>query len=141
MAALEESDLRRLLHVIHALEAPHTLEEFPHVVIHLVPQLVSAQHTAYNEVDLRLGRVIGFIDPSDLPVPELAARLEPFLNEHPLITHAQATSSGAATKISDLLSARDFHRTAIYNEFFRSFGVRDQMSLSFVSPREIWLPW
>ena len=134
MAALEEKDLQRLLHIVHELQAPRTLEEFPHLVIHLLPQLVSVHSTSYNEVDLLRGRIVGFIDPSELSMAELTARLEPFLAEHPLIAHAQATGSGAAAKISDFLSAREFHRTALYNEFFRPLGIYDQMSLALFSP-------
>ena len=133
MSASPESDLRRLLGVVHELQAPRTLEEFPHVIIHLLPQLVSAQSTAYNEVDVRRGRVVAFIDPPTPSAAELAARLEPFLSEHPLIAHIRATGDGAAVKISDFLSAHDFHRTALYNEFFWPLGIRDQMSLCLAS--------
>jgi DNA-binding CsgD family transcriptional regulator len=129
MAGLEERDLRRLLDFLSDLHAPRSLEEFRQYVLLRLPSLVASERTAYNEVNLREQQIIGLIDPPSPSAEELAVRLAPFLWEHPLISRFERTRDGRAIKISDLMSRGVFHRTGLYNEFFRPLDIEDQMAL------------
>jgi DNA-binding CsgD family transcriptional regulator len=44
-------------------------------------------------------------------------------------------NDGRAHMISDCVSQRDFHRLALYNEFYRRIGTEEQVALTLPSPR------
>jgi len=52
------------------------------------------------------------------------------MQEHPVITYFDKTGDGQALKISDFLTAREFHRRAIYREVYRHLEVEDQISFA-----------
>ncbi len=53
---------------------------------------------------------------------------------NPLISHYRATGSGAAVKISDFLSQRQFHQLGLYAEFYRYIPVEHQIAISMLGP-------
>jgi len=55
--------------------------------------------------------------------------------EHPLVAHYRKTGDGGAYKISDFLTQRQFHRLALYQEFFRKLdGGEYQLCVALPSP-------
>jgi GAF domain-containing protein len=56
------------------------------------------------------------------------------MHEHPLIRHYQQTNDGRALKISDFLTQRQFHRLALYNEFFQPQGIEHQIAITLPAP-------
>lgn len=130
MTTLSSRDNERLHQLLQQLYATRDLDEFPRVVLQLLPQLVASDMTSYNEVSLKEGRIVGLAAP--LPfntIEELSEKLAPLLSEHPLIAHFAQTQDGSPSAISDLLSRRTWHKTAIYNEFFRPLGIEDQLAI------------
>lgn len=132
MLSLSGRSLQRFSSFLQKLHELRTLEEFPHAVVRLLPTLVGSAQTSYNDVDLQRGRIIGLMEPDEQPIEEMALRLQPHLSQHPLIAR-QGTPGNEVIKISDFLSRGQFHRIALYNEFFRPLQVEDQMSVELSS--------
>ena len=131
MTSLSSRDYLGLLDVVRELSVPCTLDEFASHVIALLPRLVRSERTAYNEVDLRRGRIVALIEPNEPTAEEIALWLKPHLNSHPLILHASRPGERAPRAISDFWSREAYHRSAIFNECFRQLGIEDQMALPF----------
>jgi DNA-binding CsgD family transcriptional regulator len=49
------------------------------------------------------------------------------LQEHPLIAHSGLKDTGRSLRISDFLSQQQFHRLALYNEYYRPLNVEYQL--------------
>jgi DNA-binding CsgD family transcriptional regulator len=52
------------------------------------------------------------------------------MQEHPVITYFDKTGDGQALKISDFISTREYHRRAVYQDFYRHIQAEDQMSFA-----------
>jgi len=50
------------------------------------------------------------------------------LNEHPLISYLHQRCDDSVVKFSDFLTRREFHRTNIYNEYYRRTNTQSQMA-------------
>ena len=129
MAMGEERDATRLLKWLQKLYAVRSQDEFPRAVLRLLPSLIEAETFAYNEVNLRAGRIVALATPGTPSAEELATRLKPHLAEHPLVSHLARQSDAPPAAISDFFAPRDWHRTALYNEFFRPLALEDQMAV------------
>ncbi len=129
MSTLSGSDHQRLHETLRDIYATRDLEDFPRVVLSCLDELIGSDMASYNEVCLDEGRIVGLISPDSYTAEQLSEKLEPFLSEHPLIARFSQKQDNASTAISDLLSRRDWHQTAIYNEFFRPLSIEDQMAI------------
>lgn len=129
MARLCESDQKKLQETLRQLYATRDLDEFPRAVLRLLPELVASDVTSYNEVNLAAGRIVGLITPFHISIETLGEMLQPFVKDHPLIGHFAQNGDASPTAFSDLMSARQWHKTAIYNEFFRVMEIEDQIAL------------
>jgi len=65
---------------------------------------------------------------------DLAQTFESHKHEHPLIWHFSEHPQARVGKISDFLTQREFHRLALYNEFFRKIGVEYQIVIGLPAP-------
>jgi DNA-binding CsgD family transcriptional regulator len=67
-------------------------------------------------------------DPVDaLPGPALREMFNRYLHEHPFIAHSGSPNTARSLRISDILSRQQFHRLALYNEYYRPMGVEYQL--------------
>ena len=94
--------------------------------------LVPSDMTAW--VETRVGRpeVEAVASPHDL-LPDGPRRFALVRDEHPVLLHFERSRHGGAAKLSDFLGERRYHRTRIYQEFFRPAGVEHQMSIALPS--------
>ncbi|HVM47565.1 MAG TPA: helix-turn-helix transcriptional regulator [Candidatus Acidoferrum sp.] len=117
-----------MLDGVAAIYAHHDLESFGRRLLSLVPKMVSATYSSYNEFNPRQRRGAHIFDPPDVSLgpPDRAWAL--LLREQPLIRHYQRTGDGTARKISDFMSRGAYHETALYCEIFRRAGVEFQMA-------------
>lgn len=97
-------------------------------------ELVDSDVIAYNEVDVGDGSYVCLDEPVGALPPAIAARLPDLAHEHPVLVCNHAGDLDPYT-ISDFLSARAFHRLAIYEDIFRPLEAEDQ--LSFGLPGEV----
>lgn len=52
------------------------------------------------------------------------------LHEHPIISHLRQHRDGSVVKFSDFLSRAQYHRTALYNEYYRRSNTQEQMGFA-----------
>ncbi len=99
---------------------------------------VASDVTTYNEVDIAAGRMTVRTRPADFVYPEgVDDYLATHADEHPLIRYFNETGDGSAFRISDFMSAREFHSSRLYQEIYARIGVEDQMALALPTPRQL----
>lgn len=134
MERLAAREVRGLLNALRRIYEIRSLDVFPAQVVSVVPHLVRAKITSYNEVDPGRNRVAWVWNPGHALHPEGKAIFQRHAREHPLIAWYQRTRDGRALKISDFLTRTKFHRLALYNEFYRRVGVEHQMAVALPAP-------
>jgi DNA-binding CsgD family transcriptional regulator len=106
---------------LHAQSDP---DGYARCVVRTLPWVVGAERVSYNEGHPRRGTVRAVIGPADHR-PWLNAR---HYGEHPMMQHFARTGDGRARRFSDFLSREAFHRTAMYQEYYREVGVEHQVA-------------
>ncbi|MEP6668966.1 MAG: helix-turn-helix transcriptional regulator [Chthoniobacter sp.] len=128
---LSDAEYQEVLDCIEGVHRCRKLDEFPQHVLTELRKIIDCNVAGYNEVDLPRNRIIVVFEP---PRPEISpAALEPFarlMHEHPVITYFDRTGDGQALKISDFLTAREYHQRAIYRDFYKHIGAEDQISFA-----------
>jgi DNA-binding CsgD family transcriptional regulator len=97
----------------------------------LLRALVPAEAIVWYGVDFSTRRALTVADPSELQSPEITA-LVLNLEDNP-IRRALVSGEPVASqpvRMSDLVSARDFHRTRTWTDLFRPLGVDHQLTTS-----------
>lgn len=139
MTPLSQSDCRSLLSAVETLYRPASLEEFPAAVLRAVKQVLACNTICYNEVSLPDSRMTWITEPANaLPGPDLRETFNRNLQEHPLIARSGPGDTGRSVRISDCLSRQEFHRLALYNEYYRPLNVEYQLGTAIsINPRQI----
>jgi DNA-binding CsgD family transcriptional regulator len=123
-----EADLRSALQFVRDCEAAPTLSAFREQVIG-VGAVVPGMLIGYNEVDLRAGTVEALLsDPSVAP-PDSEERFPSLAHQHPVIAYHERSGDWSAHAISDFLSVSEFHALELYQDFYASMGIEDQLAL------------
>ncbi|HWE68374.1 MAG TPA: LuxR C-terminal-related transcriptional regulator [Acidimicrobiales bacterium] len=115
------------------LATPLALEGLRYEAVRVVHSLVPATSTTWNEIssDGNID-VVGVPEVEPWPGGESAfARL---IVDHPVIAQIRRTNDGRPRAISDLWSEDEFHRSALYREFYSHLGAEDQLSFTVPSP-------
>jgi DNA-binding CsgD family transcriptional regulator len=84
-----------------------------------IPALIPADISTYNAYSARQQRVDFVIEPAEAEFPECRERLARLLEEHPITSYFLRNPQGSAKRLSDFLSSRQLHDSAIYSEFYR----------------------
>lgn len=129
---LRERDFRQILATVRDLHLPRTVEEFGRNTLNVLPQIVANERTAYNDVNLR---DLSFIGMSAPPTPSpsevgLLPQLLAHIHQHPVVAHLKTNAADAPRRISDFSPQRDWHRTTLYNEFYRPLQTEEQIVVS-----------
>src|SRR5579875_853969 len=122
--------LRRLLRTIAAIGDLDDLRSFRERVAGLVEELIPADVTSYNEIDLR-NRRVAVLTASD--TDSLARLHEAFArhaHENPLVARAQRHPGAPPARISDLIPHAHFRRLEVYDQVHRPLGVEHQLAVS-----------
>lgn len=128
MEQLAHRDLQSVSTVLRQLYAHGDLETFPAQSLAALSGVVPANILGYNEVNLRRQRLVAVTDPSEVaPSPDEEQFVSHYLSEQVLLTRYQRTRDGRAYKMSDFLSQSQFHRLALYNEFYHQRRTEDLM--------------
>jgi len=135
---LARKDFRALLECLGGLYALRDLRGFPTHVVSALPKVVSSDITSFNEVNPPKRRNTLVVAPADaINFPDSRRIFEAHIPEHPLIANYQRTHDGQSYRISDFLTRSQFHRLALYNEFYRRVGVEHQMAIALPAPRPL----
>jgi DNA-binding CsgD family transcriptional regulator len=122
-----------MLALIGQLYTCPSLNEFPLRVLTLVRKIIPSISASYNEVNIRQKRAVAVIDP---PMPESFVPhfrdFEQLIVEHPHVAYMKTTGDGQAMKISDFVSARDYHRMRLYQTVYKHVTTEDQLSIGIV---------
>jgi DNA-binding CsgD family transcriptional regulator len=131
MERLRASDVRAILRFVGDTYAAPAGSFRLDTIVRL-RALVPSDMTAW--VETRVGRpeVEAVASPRDL-LPDGPRRFALVRDEHPVLLHFERSRHGGAAKLSDFLGERRYHRTRIYQEFFRPAGVEHQMSIALPS--------
>jgi DNA-binding CsgD family transcriptional regulator len=129
MSQLTSIDLTRLLTAVTALSSsidPNTLADR---TLTAVLSLVSNEMTAFDGFDSE-GDYTGYYwySPEGTVPQERVELLGELVHEHPYYLNAVLTPEVNTFRTSDYLSLTKFHRTELFNEFYRLFGGDTQMT-------------
>lgn len=134
MERLKHRDLRRLNAVLRQLYAHSDLQTFPVQTLAALSQIVPANILGYNEINLRRQRLVAMTDPHDACSPNDEQIMSSYLHEQPIVAAYKRTRNGRAYKMSDFLSRAQFHRLAMYNEFYRERKTEHLMAIMLPAP-------
>jgi DNA-binding CsgD family transcriptional regulator len=102
-------------------------DALPEAALALVERLVPCDTASYNDIDLTLGRAtIRTTGPA--PDRESVRVFAVHAAENPLIAHQHQTGDRSPVRLSDFITARQFHRRPIYNLVYRHLGVEFQIA-------------
>lgn len=128
MEGLSEKELLAVLGFLRGLYASDGLPGLVRHVIYELPKLIPCEISGYNEVDPIKQKIITVLNPAETPLPDIRI-LEKYMGQHPVINYHRKSRDGQARKISDFLTRKEYHRLALYNEFYRHVDVEDQIAV------------
>lgn len=135
MERLTQPQLQALLEFVRDCHTWRNQEAFVSYLLRALPQLIPAEITSYTEINLSERRSrVWLIEPAAAATCEDQRIFEAHAGEQPLIASYLTTRNGGAIKNSDFLSQRQFHRTALYNEFYRRVGMEHTMAIHLGDP-------
>lgn len=134
MEALSQRDLRRLLDSGYELGLVARMNDLPREVARIAYELVLCEHSGWIVIDFGRGGMEGVHWPHDLS--ELFSQVPSDLTTVPLVSAAALAPSTTVIRLSDFVSRMELHKTAIYNDLYRSLGVEYQIvvPISFGAP-------
>ncbi len=134
MEALNAHDLRKLLDASYELGLVPTMGALPLEVARIAHHLVPCDHSGWVVIDFASGRMSGVHWPTNLS--RLFSALPPDLATVPLVPVAAMAPSTTVIRLSDFLTRRELHNTAVYADLYRTLGVEYQVvvPLSFGMP-------
>jgi len=125
--------LRRAAQLLDDLADPDQPARSYDVLLGGLSDLVGCDVATYNEIGSGPDQLnyyadypVGSMDPD----PAGIELFEAYLHEHPLLLHYRATGTNEPAKISDFMTRDQFHRLALYSEFYRHIPVEDQVALT-----------
>lgn len=127
---MKSADYATLLRTLPALYEGKTLDELPRCFLEFLSSIVPSNAIGYNEVNLKKGRIIATMNPSELSKSKYIEVLGHYIGQHPLVQYQQRTGDTSARKISDFLSRAQYHRLPVYQEVYRHIGGEDQFALT-----------
>jgi DNA-binding CsgD family transcriptional regulator len=136
MKILSHADMTAVLEGIQILHSDLDKDTLPSRVFRAVSKCVEADITAFDGFGSDTtysGRI--WYDPMDSVTDKELEAFAAHTTEHPFFIEMLVDKKSDVLKISDYLSKTQFHRTGIFNEFYRKVGVRAQMAVALnISP-------
>jgi DNA-binding CsgD family transcriptional regulator len=139
MIPLSQNDSRALLSAVEIIYKPTNIDLFPTAVLSAIGKVLACNTVCYNEVHIPESRMSWITEPANaLPDPLLREKFNRHLQEHPLIAHSGMKDVGGSLRISDFLTQTQFHRLALYNEYYRPLNVEYQLgTIISIDPKKI----
>jgi len=127
VARLRDRDVRALLAFLRDVHGCLDPDDFARRTLRSLLRLVPADRCSYNEVGRR-GTARTFVAPDGLtPSGALWEALTRFGAQNPVIDYYRRTGDARVATYSDFATRSQFHRTALYNEYYRHVGVEHQI--------------
>ena len=131
MEKLSYLDTLRILESVAKLNGELSRESLPRRIFAAVSNCVEADITAldgFGEDTSYAGRL--WYDPIDSVTNEQLETFAAHTHEHPFFVGMLVDKKSDVMKITDYLSNTQFHRTGIYNEFYKKVGVERQVAFA-----------
>ena len=134
MPSLSSLQARQLGAALAPLYAAPQAGEFYTQLSDAINSLFGAELTCFDFFDQQgqLLHVSG--NAPTLFTPPFLTQLAAHIHKHPLFTSVFVEKNPEPVKISDFCSSRDYRKTLIYNEFYRTVGVTHQLVVGFEVP-------
>jgi DNA-binding CsgD family transcriptional regulator len=133
---VEHGSFRRrddVLHTIQTLSLVEDIDDFGPTVLEEIDGLVRSDVSSYNEVDPSAGRVVVIGRPRQ-PTPGELDVWKRWAHQNPCLEHVVRTGDGSARRISDFLSAAEFHRLELYTDLYRPLQIEHQVAFCLAAP-------
>ena len=129
------TDFDRVLEFVKGLYEPRTPEGLREHLVSALRELVPAGFAVSGSIDIgtALRARTARANPPELARLELDATVTRYASEVPVIAYFERTRSEQFARWSDLQPLPQFLRSALYNEAYRTLGIRDCCSLLFYS--------
>jgi DNA-binding CsgD family transcriptional regulator len=134
MYRLKNSELKHLLEVIrdcNAISGYEPFESFPYKLVAELSRLIPSIHTTYTVIRPGTQELYNIGSTEVSSSPKVSRLLEQYLSEHPAFVQYMQTGDGQAIRISDCASKRQFHDTGLYRDFYRQYGIEDDLCIGF----------
>ena len=134
LSAREFAVLQRAILEIHEnLDLKEFYSKLPGIMMKLIP----CDHFSVMEFEFDAAmrvRATATLESSALMNADLMERMERFGTDHPFTRYSLQTQDPTALKFSDFYSPQQWHRSQLYNEFYRQAGVEHLLGvMSFAS--------
>lgn len=127
MSHLRGSDLRLLLGFVRDIHTAGDLAALRRRLPVAIAAVIPAEIATYFEIDRRTRTRMTLTHPGDAVSAEAERAFGRSMHQSPLF-RAYRRGRGSAVKISDFLTAGEFQRLTLYDEFFRAIGVDHQIA-------------
>jgi len=131
---VDRLDHRDVTQIFTYLLDLHRLRDRSGCLQHILTSLgtvIPCDRASYNEMDVTRGRVTYvWSDDRDHLQEKMLPVFRHHMHEHPAATYAQRSGEVEPVKISDFVTARKWHKLALYQEYYRPLGVEDQLSVA-----------
>jgi DNA-binding CsgD family transcriptional regulator len=132
--SLSAGPLRALIAGLDELYSPVTSEDYPARVIGVVLNMLAADSCSYNHIGAS-GVLAWRVKPGDVAdFPDGERLFRQHMHQHPILASHRETGEGAARRISDFLSDRQFRSLGLHREFYRPRGVNYQLAVGVPAP-------
>jgi DNA-binding CsgD family transcriptional regulator len=133
---LTESDLRALLELVRRVGDAASVDEFAERCAAAVHDLIPADLTSYNELDPARGRAFVVSDPA-INTPQLDEDFARHMDDNPLVGHYWRTHDPGSHTLSEFMTPRQLHRTALYDTVYASFGGEYMLGNQIAAPERV----
>lgn len=120
----------RLLRLIGDTGALLEIVEFRHELLLALHRTLSADWVSINDIGPDPGTIVGIVEPSLTVTTEQQQVFAEFAYQNPLIDRYSRSRDGRALRVSDLVTADEFHELEIYTRFYALVGVEYQIAFT-----------
>ncbi len=115
---LSSADLRGALELVHDISSVADPDEFAVTATQGLFELIRCDLSTYSEISPLQGRAVPMTFPTGAQRADTHEAFSRNIGEHPQVRY-YAAGNTSTTTMSDFFSARQFHRTRLYDELFR----------------------
>lgn len=127
---LTHADLRGALAALHAIgERSLDAEAFARRGLECLPRLVPSELTTLSVCDLETGHRSVLSDRPGAISPRQIGVFDRHFFDHPLVREHGRNPHAVTRRIGDLLAEGEFHRTPLYNDYYRAIGIDHVMAV------------
>ena len=129
--SLSSNDFAAISSALEKIYALQDLDGFIVSAMAALPPLIDSDSGGYNEVNYAKRRMLSVVNSPIIQRlhHQRQHMFEPILNQNPLIEY-NASCDDEPKKISDFLTVKQWHATAIYQRYYRDAGTEHQMAVA-----------